>query len=104
MADEEGRGRADALFEDLDKFFASIDESEWPDVEPVEDEPAPEPAPEPEARQSVEAAEELPPAEGPPAMAKGLPGPPPVPEEEPPIEAPAMASDDEGGGIPDLRG
>jgi phosphatidate cytidylyltransferase len=31
---EEG---SDDLFEDLDKFFASIDESEWPDAEPADE-------------------------------------------------------------------
>src|SRR6266571_2884306 len=30
-------GRSDDLFEDLDKFFASIDESEWPDADEGDD-------------------------------------------------------------------
>jgi phosphatidate cytidylyltransferase len=100
MADEEGRGRSDDLFEDLDKFFASIDESEWPDVEPVEDEPAPEP----EAPPSAEAAaptDDLPPAEAPVEEPPGFAEEPaPPPEEEP---EPAMVSEDEGAEVPDLR-
>ncbi|MFN2590941.1 MAG: phosphatidate cytidylyltransferase [Actinomycetota bacterium] len=33
-------GRSDDLFEDLDRFFSSIDESEWPDAEGTDEEPA----------------------------------------------------------------
>jgi phosphatidate cytidylyltransferase len=50
-------GGPDDLFEDLDKFFASIDESEWPDAEPVEEEQeaaAPAPAPTPPAHEPEE--------------------------------------------------
>src|SRR6266542_471359 len=53
-ADQEGReGGSEDLFEDLDKFFASIGEGDWPD--PLAPEPAPqEQAPPPKDEQAPE--------------------------------------------------
>ncbi|HJP66367.1 MAG TPA: phosphatidate cytidylyltransferase [Actinomycetota bacterium] len=100
MADEEGRGRSDDLFEDLDKFFASIDESEWPDVEGPEEEPEPgEPV-------------HVPAAEEPPAPEMAAPSPEPEPpaeeqeeQQEEPEEAaePILPAEEPESELPDLR-
>jgi phosphatidate cytidylyltransferase len=55
VADDEGREDREDLFEDLDKFFAPIQDVDWP--ESVEPAAAPEPPAEPAAEQEEPAAE-----------------------------------------------
>jgi phosphatidate cytidylyltransferase len=91
--EDEGRGgsegRSDDLFEDLDNFFASIDKSEWPDIERPGDEPAAvseEPA-EAESPAELPEAEEAPPGpEGEPQQPEPVPADvAPEPDVQPPV-------------------
>ena len=60
MAEGEGRDEREDLFEDLDKFFAPIQDVDWPEpAEPSAPEPTPEPSPEPEEAKAVEEPEEV---------------------------------------------
>ncbi|HEX5951336.1 MAG TPA: phosphatidate cytidylyltransferase, partial [Actinomycetota bacterium] len=78
MADDEGREDREDLFEDLDKFFAPIQDVDWPEsVEPAEPRRAPAPTPE----ESVPAAEERKPTEPEEPETEALFGEPAAPEE-----------------------
>ncbi|HEU4526859.1 MAG TPA: phosphatidate cytidylyltransferase [Actinomycetota bacterium] len=58
MAEDEGREDREDLFEDLDKFFAPIQDVDWPEsVEPAETPQPPAPAPEGPAAEQREPAE-----------------------------------------------